>query len=460
MSRFGPRIVALPRQGYALYPSPTYVGPTAYTYDSFGSYGAFVPARQFGGFRFSFRQLPYDYLSGFHQDYYDWLMSVVSGLKSLIPEVYDHSVDILADTIGSIEAFILAAMARISVEDVQTIQKLSTSNVWQGASQFAPIMQPDLHAYLFRLPWMWLAQPKQKYLSVSDSDDRAAVGSLQTMRLTIGSKAQTDLNAIIPAVQATDKDSMVPAVQEAALLAILAQMQHKYQKAVNVLNSSVAMDVDAISKWRKRFQMVGPELLNYLQTARYSSTDLFVALNAPKAPQQPLPGASLSSFSALPAAVGWLPTGELDYAPLVRNRSRRARLVVPGYAYAPVNDILVPTNQGTPLPSGTRITPAESVVPIVPQGMIYDPVYYSATGEVVTPGRPMLAPRPAFVSGDTATLLGGNQAKNKSDQPNRNQANNTQPNRNTDNNNRGEARLFGYDPDRPGKPKKVGGCAP
>ena len=77
--RFGPRVPLLVSDRDSTYVVSTEgVAPlsaSTYTYEA--PYGSFVKNPFVGGFMFGFRQLPYDTLSGFHQEYFDWLSASV-----------------------------------------------------------------------------------------------------------------------------------------------------------------------------------------------------------------------------------------------------------------------------------------------------------------------------------------------------------------------------------------------
>lgn len=426
------------REGY--YAAEVPYASRAYSFEA--PYAAFVRSPGvMGGFMFSFRQLPYESLSGFHQDYYDWLMGVSTSLTSAIPDKYKHSVDVQIDTIGTLEAFILAALARISPADTDIIRRLSMTTIWQGAAQFSSIIHPDLHPYLFRLVWLWPSNPKPRHQTISnisaDSDDKSALDALERMRGRIASRATAELSAVVsegPTGAALGDDMLVPSVQDALLLALAAQMQFKQRRAVNLASSHLLAESDIILKWRKRFQLLTPELLAFLQRSRYagSADKTFVPLSA-------RPGVPAI------AAVGWLPTGEADYNPIIRRRTTIYNTYNgPRYAVVPLDppQIEVPTNAITPLPVGARISPAASAVPLVPAASaVYEPTYYAANG-APTPGRTIIAPRPALVANNQAILIGGQQKQ---------QAPRLQEQ---------TPRLFGFDPDAAHKPKKVGGCAP
>jgi hypothetical protein len=406
----------------------------AYTYEV--PYAPFLSTVGVGTFRFSFRHLPYDSLSGFHQDYWDWLSSLSTLMqKAPTEKVYKHGHNVLFDTIGSMEAFILAAMSRIPVNDTDTIQKITTSGMFQMAGQYAAFISPDLHPYIFRLGWTWPAMAKPKYLTVVNDGDTAVIDAIVRMRESIIGHANSLPNNLTNAM-VDELDRYVPAVQEALLLGLLARLQFNHQVAVNVASTLLASDVDLVLQWRKRFQLLSAELLTYLQRSRYSNkAETLMPLTTPPN------GAAVPIMRTNPI---WLPTGEIDYSPLIRRPSAFS-LRGSQYAVVPImsgsTEIKVPATSMdavTPLPSGTIIRPAESAAGLIAPSGVWQPTYVSSTGQYQQ-GRPMVAPRVAFVSGDQATLLGGKSAGHN------------------------EPKLFGFDPHAgtavPPK-KKTGGCTP
>jgi len=404
--------------------------------------------RRPNGFPFSFRHTPYDKLS--QQDYYDWLTTVSTSLAQILPDLYNHVVDLQSDTIGTLEAFILVALAKVKPTDTDTIRILSTSDVWQSASQYSSIMNTDLRSYIFRLSWMWPNMGKPQYLTVLDVDDRLVLENMEQMRQVILERALAELTSVVPDPPVTigENDRYVPAVQTNMLLALLARLQYNYQVAVNVASEQLSSFTDTISKWRKRFQLITPELLMYLQRSRFADrTKTLVPLTTPPLIKQNI------GFPA--QRLIWLPTGEPDYQTMYQP-NRRSSIRSPQYVAVPIGtlgtygnpEIEIQPSQINPLPVGTFINPASSVSYLAPAGTIYNPSYTTAYGSETTQGRPFIVPRPAFVRNGTATLLGGNKtagmAKTSGSAPEWK-----------------EPTLFGYDANSVKKPARVGGsCLP
>ena len=222
----------------------------------------------------------------------------------MIPDQYKHAVDLQADTIGTLETYMLIALARIKPTDTDTIARLSTSGVWREAAQFSALVSPDLHPYLFRLTWTWPSGGKTRYQPVVGDDDQTVVSAIARLRQTIVNRATADLSSVLNdgGSQLADMDRLVSAIQDAMLLAVLARLQYSYQVAVNMVASTVAEDVDILSRWRKRFQLLSGELLAYLQRSRFADrTKTFVPLR------------TKSNVSYANPMI-WTSTGELDYA--------------------------------------------------------------------------------------------------------------------------------------------------
>lgn len=386
----------------------TYQVPYAPFYGSIGS----------GTFRFSFRHLPYDSLSGFHQDYWDWLSQVSTQMQALLPSMYMHKYDVQTDSIGSLEAFILAALSRIPVNDTDTIAKITTSGVFRMASQYSSFLNPDLHAYIFRLGWTWPALPKVRYLKVVTDDDQQTIGALARIRQIISDRTTPDLGTFVNPAIVDAMDEGVPAVQDALLLGLLARLQFSHQMAVNMSAPLLAPDVDVVSRWRKRFQVLSSELLTYLQRSRFNGDKVLVPLSTP------------TKTEAYVRAPIWLSSGEIDYAPWIRSRPS-VEYSFRGAEYATVPEMGLSESGFSRLPQGTMIRPAESVAAFPSVSGVWQS---SQSGEA----RPIIAPRAAYVRNDAATLLGGRSKGAAAAK---------------------EPKLFGFDPDAPTQ-KKVGGCAP
>jgi hypothetical protein len=377
--------------------TPVYGSSSAYTYEA--PFATFVRTPLASGFLFSFKHLPYEQLSSLHQDYYDWLLAVCQGLSSLLPDKFKHAPNPETDTVATLEAFTLSSLSRIPATDADSVRKVSTADVWQAGGQFISLMNADLRPYIFRTFGLWPAAGKLPYRTVLSDEDRLAVSALDSLRKAIVDRALAELSqAITLAAVATD-DQLVPAVQDALAMALFSKLQFKHQVSTNVVASSLAKYTDTLSRWRRRFQLLTPELLAYLQRQRYGdASKTFMPLSV--TPSQPPP----SSTNYV-----WLPSGELDYNPWIRSSGRRpavlARNQWPRFVAVPAGPP-ADANTVTALPRGTVVQPPESLVSLRPVSGVFTPTYHSSSGSTTT-GRPIASYRPAFVDQGQAQLLGG-----------------------------------------------------
>ncbi len=235
-----------------------------YAYDD--NYGS---ARNVGalqnGFDFSFRYLPYTYMT--NSEYLEWLVTLQYDMRSKYPDfmLANATYDPALDSIATVETSILVALGRL-----ETAKKyFNRQELFKGAEKFQNVMHKYLRRYAFaeRTP-AWYSPLSERYLAGSmnaplyDGED-VAMEKIRGLNDLIGARANRgdgleDPNAENVGIRiplkyrrlggedgagpsdVAPEDNQIMAVIEDAFLTMLARLQYDHGYAVNVNNVILA----------------------------------------------------------------------------------------------------------------------------------------------------------------------------------------------------------------------------
>jgi hypothetical protein len=217
-----------------------------------------------GAFAFSFRSMASDQLAkgGAASLYYDWLASLSNSLLATIPAQYTHAVDLKLGTIGTLEAYIIAAFGKLSPRtEADTIRALRRNTTLEGFQQHGALMHADLRAYIFPLQinGVWPGAAKPRYI-VNEN----VASAISRLRQLIRERSAAELVPIdesdLVVAGLGDNNNQIPAVQDALLLSLLYRLQAI--KKVRLNNSRhVVVAVDQVMQYGR---LISPELATYL----------------------------------------------------------------------------------------------------------------------------------------------------------------------------------------------------
>jgi hypothetical protein len=235
-----------------------------YAYDD--NYGS---ARNVGalqnGFDFSFRYLPYTYMT--NSEYLEWLVTLQYDMRSKYPDfmLANATYDPALDSIATVETSILVALGRL-----ETAKKyFNRQELFKGAEKFKNVMHKYLRRYAFaeRTP-AWYSPLSERYLAGSVTaplydGEKTAMEKIRGLNDIIGGRANRgngleDPNAENVGIKiplkyrrlggedgagpsdVAPEDNQIMAVIEDAFLTMLARLQYDHGYAVNVNNGILA----------------------------------------------------------------------------------------------------------------------------------------------------------------------------------------------------------------------------
>jgi hypothetical protein len=196
-----------------------------YTYDD--SYGTTNMRHRTFGFTFSFRHLPYAYMT--QQAYLEWLVSLSYRLRHEWSQYHNHVYDPLKDTIATVESYIMVTLGRLEKYN----KFFSRKELFAGASEFRAVMHPILAAFAFRPPQRtWYSPLSARYLEDANGTEVAAIDNIEGITRALANTMFTELNVKDSVTYATE-DSYIMAIVEDVLLAYLARLQFLHGYALN-----------------------------------------------------------------------------------------------------------------------------------------------------------------------------------------------------------------------------------
>jgi len=295
-----------------------------YSYDD--SYGVVRNNARQNGFPFSFRYLPYTYMT--EKSYLEWLVTLQYKMRSEFPDYMLSTYDPVLDTIATVETSIMVALGRL--ESVG--QFFDRKELFEGADEHKGVMHKYLLRYAMTPPTdTWYSPLSMRYTAVPTDvtkaypDESEMLNNLKALYRSINTKANNGdglklqgdgvrlgLNyRQIENLSESDawKDADVVAVVEDELLSMLARLQFVIGYAVNLKASAILSAtlttpiVDALLK-REQRRFLSKELIQYLETFSLEPEDtaeMFIRLSnlrklEAEAQGVALPGGDVSSY--------------------------------------------------------------------------------------------------------------------------------------------------------------------
>jgi hypothetical protein len=257
------------------------------------SYGTANKRFRMYGMTFSYRHLPYAYMT--QQAYLEWLVSLSYKLRNEWPQYHRHTYDPLTDTIATMESFILVTLGRLEAND----KFFKRSDMFVGAGEFAAVMHPILAAFAFRPPQRtWYSPLTARYLdgafnALAEQDtppgaqgfgrgaepmnlggeasaagvpgiEASAITNVQLFAQSVASEMSTALN-IRDSVSLDADDARVMAIVEDTTMARLARLQYIHGHVVNTLNGAFPMVSDLLNVSGKQRLFLSKEFVRYLE---------------------------------------------------------------------------------------------------------------------------------------------------------------------------------------------------
>lgn len=198
-----------------------------YTQDD--SYGTTNMRHRTFGFTFSFRHLPYAYMT--QQKYLEWLVSLSYRLRHEWSQFHHHVYDPLKDTIATMESYIMVTLGRLEAAD----KFFNRKELFSGAGEFKMVMHPILAAYAFRPPQRtWYSPLSARYLEGATGTEANAIANLGVLIGQITSQMrQAPLEVTDDAINFDAADGTIMAIVEDTLMALLARLQFLHGYVVN-----------------------------------------------------------------------------------------------------------------------------------------------------------------------------------------------------------------------------------
>lgn len=239
-----------------------------------------LPLGSFGGSIFTFRQKPVADLDAGAKEYRTWLLGVIGKLQKEDFKAPYAEKDPYSQTIGAIEAYILAYLATIGPISSDIIRNLTSEevNVFKGVPKFQYILHPDLRPYIIRPRFSWPSAPLLQNVALTDAKD-----------IEIATKFNVIVNAVSveignnSVIDSKTSPKTASIVNERLLSALY--LLEKAKKVINTSSETFKPLVDDILGWSKRAQMVSPRVATYFQRNRYTdkAKDAFVDITTPTA---------------------------------------------------------------------------------------------------------------------------------------------------------------------------------
>jgi len=205
-----------------------------YTYDD--SYGTTNTRHRNYGMSFSFRYLPYDYMT--QQRYLEWLVSLSYKLRHEWPQFHSHNYDPSKDTIATTESFILVTLGRLEAAN----KFFKRSEMFYGASEFRNVLHPILAEYSFKAPQKaWYSPLINRYTDGAGDVEARAIDDVEAFGRQLLTLMRDQLK-IEMTWMLNDADTQVMALVEDYVLSLLARLQYIHGYVVN----TYASPIDAI----------------------------------------------------------------------------------------------------------------------------------------------------------------------------------------------------------------------
>lgn len=151
-----------------------------YTFDD--SYGVASTRRQQNGFPFSFKYLPFAYMT--NQAYLEWLVSLDYKMRAEFPDEHSHVYDPLLDTIATVETAILVTLGKLEAKG----QYFNRRDLFEGKEPFREVMHRYLRVYAFTPPQnTWYSPLSGRYIQLPQppapfpADEMAALDGLKAL---------------------------------------------------------------------------------------------------------------------------------------------------------------------------------------------------------------------------------------------------------------------------------------
>jgi hypothetical protein len=192
------------------------------------SYGTTNNRHRMYGFTFSFRHLPYAYMT--QQAYLEWLVSLSYRLRHEWSQYHNHVYDPLKDTIATVESYILTTLGRLEKDD----KFFNRREMFAGAGEFRNVMHPILAAYAFRPPQRtWYSPLSARYLDGATGTEALAVDNVERMARAVVSLMADPPLGVTEVITLNNQDAQVMAIMEDTLVALLARLQFLHGYVVN-----------------------------------------------------------------------------------------------------------------------------------------------------------------------------------------------------------------------------------
>lgn len=180
------------------------------------------------GFTFSFRHLPYAYMT--QQRYLEWLVSLSIRLRHEWPQFHNHVYDPIKDTIATVESYIMVTLGRLEAAN----KFFSRRELFAGAGEFRMVMHPVLAAYAFRPPQRtWYSPLSARWLEGAEGPELEAIRNVNVFTQQVMLLMAAEPLSVTESVTVTDADSRIMAIAEDMAMALLARLQFMYGYVVN-----------------------------------------------------------------------------------------------------------------------------------------------------------------------------------------------------------------------------------
>lgn len=276
-------------------------GPSFYAMDDTygvgaGPLGLPYTSIQQTGFPFNFRNKPLSVTE--YPSYWRWLASLDKEMGDILgiadASLYGHRADEKLDTIATLEAYILAGVARATSKGYL----VNANKILQGGAAYRNLMNPEfaaLAAGSLATPWNDLTRGgtilavqtytlgwRFKPIEAGDADAANKTGALNDMkaiqeRIAAGAVGRPFETTALPAVKIPPQDVDIFGVREAELLAQLARLQYVGSPRVTVNTGKKDGDVDLKTPADRliaadRAKYIG-QLADYLRIFQRGATD-------------------------------------------------------------------------------------------------------------------------------------------------------------------------------------------